>query len=182
MSRRTKGQKSLHCPGTKGQQDRSPFFVPGQRDKLKILPQNGPGRYFDILPRDRPGQDFDSLSRPVPEYPRAATGQKEKNNNKITIFEKKKFLRFFFHFFVPGRPGTEMFVPGFLHLPLSRNRGTAGQAKLFCPGTAGQGIFFVPGQRDNRKSRPGLSREVPWDVPSLGNPSISYSLYLVNPS
>ena len=54
----TKGQKFLCCPGTKG-----------QRDKLKILPQDGTGRDsqsksgtgrgtgqgFDILPRD--GQD-----------------------------------------------------------------------------------------------------------------------------
>ena len=32
MSPRTKGQKSLCCPGTKGQRDRSRFIVPGQRD------------------------------------------------------------------------------------------------------------------------------------------------------
>ena len=30
------------------------------------------------------------------------------------------------------------FVPGHLLLPLSRDKGTAGQAKLFCPGTKGQ--------------------------------------------
>ena len=51
-------------------------------------------------------------------------------------------MRFFFGdflgFFGPGRPGTEEFVPGFLHLPLSWDKGTAGQAKLFCPGTKGQ--------------------------------------------
>ena len=39
--------------------------------------------------------------------------------------------------------GTEEFVPGFLLLPFSRNKGTAGQ-----------GNVFVPGQRDNRTSRP----------------------------
>jgi hypothetical protein len=45
--------------------------------------------------------------------------------------------------FVPGRPGTEEFVPGFLLLPLSRDKGTPGQEN-----------FFVPGQRDNGTSRP----------------------------
>ena len=44
---------------------------------------------------------------------------------------------------VPGRPGTEDFVPGFLLLSLSRDKGTSGQ-----------GNIFVPGQRDNRTSRP----------------------------
>ena len=29
--------------------------------------------------------------------------------------------------FVPGRPGTEVFVPGHLLLPLSRDKGTPGQ-------------------------------------------------------
>ena len=61
---------------------------------------------------------------------------------------------------VPGRPGTEEFVPGQEQEPLSRDKGTPGQE-----------IFFVPGQRDNGTSRPGLSRDVPRDVPSLGNPS-----------
>ena len=51
---------------------------------------------------------------------------------------------------VPGRPGTKEFVPGFLLLSLSRDKGTSGQ-----------GNIFVPGQRDNGTSRPGLS--------SLGN-------------
>ena len=54
--------------------------------------------------------------------------------------------------FVPGCTGTEEFVPG---------------------RDAGQGNFFVPGQRDNGTSRPGLSRDVPRDVPSLGNPSLN---------
>ena len=45
----TTGQKSLHCSGTKGQQD-----------KLKILPRNGPGWDFDILPQDGLRRDFDS--------------------------------------------------------------------------------------------------------------------------
>ena len=55
--------------------------------------------------------------------------------------------------FVPGRPGTEEFVPGQLLLPLSRDKGTAGQGKCPCPGTKGQRDVpsrFVPG------------RPVPW--------------------
>ena len=72
------GQKSLHCPGTKRQRDRSPFIVPeegttGQAQNLVV--RDSPGRDFDILPRDRPGQDFDILSRPVPGQD---SGQKEK--------------------------------------------------------------------------------------------------------
>ena len=47
LSCRTKGQKFLHCPATKG-----------QWDKLKILPWDGPRLDFDILPRVGPGQDF----------------------------------------------------------------------------------------------------------------------------
>ena len=41
--------------------------------------------------------------------------------------------------FVPGRPGTEVFVLGHLLLPLSRDKGTPGQE-----------IIFVLGQRDDR--------------------------------
>ena len=40
--------------------------------------------------------------------------------------------------FVPGRPGTEEFVPGHLLLPLSRDKGIPGQGKCPCPGTKGQ--------------------------------------------
>ena len=39
--------------------------------------------------------------------------------------------------FVPGRPGTEEFVPGQLLLPLSRDKGTAGRRDVpsrFVPG------------------------------------------------
>ena len=46
----TKGQKFLHCPGTKG-----------QRDKLKILPRDGTGRDFDRLSRPVPGRDTGQL-------------------------------------------------------------------------------------------------------------------------
>ena len=53
------------------------------------------------------------------------------------------FLFFWEGYFVPGRDGTEEFVPGHLLLPLSRDKGTPGQE-----------FFFVPGQRDNGTSRP----------------------------
>ena len=65
--------------------------------------------------------------------------------------------------FVPGRAGTEEFVPGHMLLPLSRDNGTPGQE-----------FFFVPGQRDNGTSRPGLSRDVPRDVLSRGNPTVQW--------
>ena len=59
------------------------------------------------------------------------------------------FLFFWEAYFVPGRDGTEEFVPGHFLLPLSRDKGTPGQEFFFCPGTKGQR-----------------------DVPSRGNPSI----------
>ena len=39
-----------------GQRDRSSFIVPGQRDKLKILPRDGMGRDSQNSGRDGPGQ------------------------------------------------------------------------------------------------------------------------------
>ena len=66
------------------------------------------------------------------------------------------FFENFLNRFVPGRAGAEEFVPGHLLLPLSRDKE----------------FFFVPGQRDNGTSRPGLSRDVPRDVPSRGNPTL----------
>ena len=82
--------------------------VPGQRDKLKILPRAGTGR--------------DRLSKPCHGTGRAGTACQ--NLGRDTGRDKK--------------------------------------------------ALFVPGQRDNGMSRPGLSRDVPRDVTSLGNPS-SYS-------
>ena len=87
--------------------------------------------------------DFDSLSRPVPSRP----GQSRENNGtegkkKSTKIEKKlKFFLFlifglFWIFFVPGRPVTEEFVPGFLLLLLSRDKGTTGRPVPDCPGTS----------------------------------------------
>ena len=74
---------------------------------------------------------------------------------QIDLKKKCKYLQLMYKIesdFVPGRPGTEEFVPGHLLLPLSRDKGTGGQAKLFCPGTKGQR-----------------------DVPSLGNPSLDFT-------
>ena len=127
----TKGQKFLHCPGTKG-----------QRDKLKILPRDGTGR------------DFDRLSRPVPGRP---AGQNHIQFCPLIPFSESKsrkflqnffFFKYFFFFFEKmaqkepfcpaGRPGTEDLVPGFRVLLLSRDKGTAGRGNFFCPGTKGQ--------------------------------------------
>ena len=38
----------------------------------------------------------------------------------------------------------------------------------------GTGNIFVPGQRNNRMFRPRLSRDVPQDIPSLGNPTSNH--------
>ena len=57
--------------------------------------------------------------------------------------------------FVLGCPRTEEFVPGFLLVLLSQDKGTAGQGNFFLSrykGTARQGNFFVPGQ--NSKGLP----------------------------
>ena len=63
--------------------------------------------------------------------------------------------------FVPGRPGTEEFVPGQEQEPLSRDKGTPEQDFFLSQdkGTTGQGNFFCPGTKGQR------------DVPSHGNPS-----------
>ena len=47
------------------------------------------------------------------------------------------------------------FVPGHLLLPLSRDKGTAGQAKLFCPRTKGQRdkLKILPRDRTGQDSK-----------------------------
>ena len=49
------------------------------------------------------------------------------------------FWFFWEGYFVPGRDGTEEFVPGHLLLPLSRDKGTTGQAKNLAKGRDGRG-------------------------------------------
>ena len=72
------------------------------------------------------------------------------------------FLVFFWESdFVPGRPGTEEFVPGHLLLPMYRDKGTPGREYFFVPG---QKDFLVPGQGQEQMSRdkllfPGPSRD-----------------------
>ena len=84
--------------------------------------------------RDRPGRDFHRLSHPVLGK---NGGQKEKRGKNVKKSEKKRMFLPIFPFFdiffdnkvvilVPGRPGTQEFVPGFLILPLSWDKGTAG--------------------------------------------------------
>ena len=73
-------------------------------------------------------------------------GCSKTGNLVIFLFRNILFLFFVLFWesdFVLGSPGTEVFVPGHLLLPLSRDKGTPGQEK-----------FFVPGQRDNGTSRP----------------------------
>ena len=143
----TKGQNFLHCPGTKG-----------KRDMLKILPQDGTGQAGNAKIRDgRAG------TVKIRDRMQDKTGQSRKGHFKtekwwsktenVVLNQKKEVLKqendvqkqeiwlFFWIskiYFVPGRPGTEKFGPGHLLLPLSRDKGTAGQAKLFCSGTKGQ--------------------------------------------
>ena len=82
-----------------------------------------------------------------------------------------KFLTFFCQIssdFVPGRPRTKEFVPGFLLLLLSGDKGTVGQGNVFGPGTKGQ--------RDRKLFCPETKGQQ--DVPSLGNPSSEVLFYL----
>ena len=86
MSTGTKGQKFLHCPGTKG-----------QRNKLKILPRNRPGRDFDILPWDGPGWDgiltfcngtgWDGILTACPGTGHGTEGKKEREKNPFPVLD-----------------------------------------------------------------------------------------------
>ena len=133
---RTKGQKFLHCPRTKG-----------QRDKFKILPWEGTGR--DSLSKSGPGHGTGQLL-----FFCQNPGRDNCYFFPMTFFLQYLFLFlniiFLFHnilscirmffscfrtsfscfcflgvsFFVPGRPGTKEFVPGFLLLPLFQDKET----------------------------------------------------------
>jgi hypothetical protein len=74
----TNGQKFLHCPGTKVQED-----------KLKMLPRDRPGQPIKIRDRtwDRTVQDFDSLSHPVLQD---KTGQSIKGRSKTGKYVLKQ--------------------------------------------------------------------------------------------
>ena len=83
------------------------------------------------------GQAGTGFSQVVPSRPWKERGQKEKRGKNVKKSEKKRMFLPIFPFFdiffdnkvvilVPGRPGTQEFVPGFLILPLSWDKGTAG--------------------------------------------------------
>ena len=149
----TAGQAKLFCPGTKGQRDRSSFIVPGQRDKgtrskschrtgrsgtAKI--RDGTAKLRDGT-RDRAEKGCSKTEKDVLKQENDVLKQENdvlKQEYDVLKQEMWSFLKNPSINFVPGRPGTEGFVPGHLLLPLSRDKGTAGQAKLFCPGTKGQ--------------------------------------------
>ena len=93
------------CPGKKNLVPVS--LCPGTRAGAKI-----PGQ--TLLSRDVPGQNEIKVF---------------KNKTRFSVLEV--LFLFFGYFwksdFVPGRPGTEEFVPGHLFLPLSCDKGTPGQ-------------------------------------------------------
>ena len=133
----TIGQKSLHCPGTKGQQD-----------KLKILPQNGPGAQDGNLTFCH-GTGREGILIVCPIRSRNIPGQPWDRREKRVFFFFFFWTIFaffaFFSFFTIRQwlcPGTEEFVPGFLLLLLSRDKWTLGQ-----------GNFFVPVQRDSGRRK-----------------------------
>ena len=115
----TTRKKSLHCPRTKE-----------QKDKLKILPRNGPG-FLQLVP-----------SRNIRGQPRDRRGKKGKKLQFLNFWQFLIFLNIFFcqsgSGFVPGRCRTKVFVLGFLLLLLSRDKGTPGQWNFFCPRTKGR--------------------------------------------
>ena len=73
-----------------------------------------------------------------------------KQENDVQKQEIWSFFEIFKIHFVPGRPGTEEFVPGHLLLPLSRDKGTLGQE------------FFL--SRDKGTTGRPAGRPVPWKL------------------
>ena len=67
---------------------------------------------------------------------------------------KCPFLVFWESDFVLGRPWTEEFVPGFLLLPMSRDKGTTVQENIFVPGQWDVPSRIVPGRL--------AGRPIPW--------------------
>ena len=141
------GQKSFACPAVPLSRDKGRSKCPGTNSSVP----GRPGTKW-ILRNSEKKNRYPVLEHPFPVLERLFP---------VLECPFPVFLFFWEAYFVPGRDGTEEFVPGHLLLPLSRDKGTPGQE-----------FFFVPGQRDNGTSRPGLSRDVPRDVPSLGNTNI----------
>ena len=87
----TKGQEFLHCPGTKGQRDRSSFIVLGQKDNgTSSKSCHGTGR-AGIL-----------TGCPVPSRPGTSRGTKMKEKIlKKGIFFSDSFFSYFLKYFLP---------------------------------------------------------------------------------
>ena len=145
-----------------GQRDRRSFVVPGQRDKLKILPRDGTAGIASQNPgwdvgRDRvllfcqgTGRDGILTACPIPEYPGTTTGQKGKKSKKIQFFWS-----------VTSR--NREVCPGIFDAALVPGQRDSGTRIFFCPGTKGRRDKDIFLSRDNGTSRPGLSRDVlPW--------------------
>jgi hypothetical protein len=97
----TKGQKFLHCPGTKG-----------QRDKLKILPRDGTAKIWDGTGRDSQnlGQDAGQNGAFVPAL---VPGQRD-TGTRIFFCPETKGQRDVPSRFVPGHPVP--WKPYYLHV------------------------------------------------------------------
>ena len=155
----TKGQKFLLCPGTKG-----------QRDELKILQRDGPGR--DSLSNSgtghRTGRYKILTACPVPQD---KTGQSRKGHSK-TEKECSKTVKDVLKQKRTSKTGKDVLkqendIPG--QRKLFRDRET-----FFVPGQRDIGtrkLFFVPGQRDREiflsrdegtTGRPVPNCPVPW--------------------
>ena len=74
---------------------------------LKILPRDGTGRDSQNSGWDGPGQPISGTGR----------GTKRDRGEKDVLKQENDVLKNFKIHFVPGRPGTEDFVPGHLLLP-----------------------------------------------------------------
>ena len=163
----TKGQKFLHCPGTKG-----------QRDKLKILPQDGMGRdsrsksgtgrgtgqsLFFCQNQGRDGtvtilehlflfENIFSLFLNVLSCFRTSFPVLER---LFSVLERPFPVLggFFGKWFCPGTSRDRGFCPGIFTPALVLGQRDNGTRKCFCPGTKGQ--RDVP-------SRIVPGRPVPW--------------------
>ena len=118
------------------QRDRNSFVVPGQRDKLKILPRDGLGQNRT---EQKLKQENDVLKQKTMFYNRKGRSKTGKWCSKTgnLVF----FWKFLIHF-VPGRHRTEGFVPGHLILPLSRDKGTLRQRDTGTKGHRDKKIFL----------------------------------------
>ena len=102
-----------------GQRDRSSIIVLGQQDKQKLLPRDGTGWTVKI----QDGAGWDRAEKDILKQEKDVL----KQENDVLKQEIWSFFWKFLIHFVLGRPETEEFAPGFLLLPLSRDKGTTGR-------------------------------------------------------